>query len=137
MTILVERDVPVPMRDGTTLRADVLRDAQAGQVPALLLRTPYSKDELPQATLSPIAAVEHGYTVVLQDCRGRYKSEGEFQPFQQEIEDGYDTVEWCGAQDWCNGRVGMYGSSYMGATPWLAAIASPPSLRAIFPLMTG
>ncbi len=137
MTILFERDVPTPMRDGTVLRADVFRDDSAGQVPVLLLRTPYSKDELHFGTMSPIKAVEHGYAVVLQDCRGRYRSDGEFHPFLQEIDDGYDTVEWCGSQDWSNGRVGMYGTSYMGATPWLAAVAAPPSLRAIFPLMTG
>ena len=125
------------MRDGAVLRADVARDPRAGQKPALLMRTPYGKPEFFESMLSPVRAAERGYTVIVQDCRGSGASEGELRPSLQEIEDGYDSVEWCAAQDWCDGRVGMYGTSYMGATPWLAAIAAPPSLRAIATQMTG
>ena len=74
---------------------------------------------------------------MIQDSRGTGESDGELHPFLQEIDDGYDTVEWCAAQEWCDGRVGMYGMSYMGATPWLAAIGTPPSLAAIATFMTG
>ena len=137
MTILLDRDVPVPMRDGTVLRADVVRDGQAGPAPTLLLRTPYLKEGAFGSVFAPFDAVARGYTVVIQDCRGTGESDGELHPFLQEVDDGYDTVEWCAAQEWCDGRVGMYGMSYMGATPWLAAIAAPPSLRAIATFMTG
>ncbi len=137
MTILFDRDVPVPMRDGTVLRADVMRDGQTGPAPALLLRTPYLKEGAFGSVFAPFDAVARGYAVVIQDCRGTGESAGELHPFLQEVDDGYDTVEWCAAQEWCDGRVGMYGMSYMGATPWLAAIAAPPSLRAIATFMTG
>ena len=137
MTILVERDIEVPMRDGAILRADVFRSAEAGQRPVLLQRTPYGREgQQVTGSTNPLRMVEHGFTVVIQDCRGRYGSEGEFEPFVVDIEDGYDTVEWCAAQPWSNGRVGMYGMSYMGATQWLAAIASPPSLQAIMPVVS-
>src|SRR5438105_8174932 len=136
--ILIERNVPVPMRDGTRLYADVYRPARRAQRPVLLQRTAYDKGKGPLASnmLDPVRAVEGGHTVVIQDCRGRYASEGEFAPFVSEPDDGYDTVEWCAAQDWSNGRVGMYGMSYVGATQWLAAIAAPPHLQAIFPANT-
>ena len=125
------------MRDGTVLRADVVRDGQVGPSPTLLLRTPYLKEGAFGSVFAPFDAVARGYVVVIQDCRGTGESEGDLHPFLQEIDDGYDTVEWCAAQAWCDGRVGMYGMSYMGATPWLAAIAAPPSLRAIATFMTG
>ena len=64
-----------------------------------------------------LGAVEHGYAVVIQDVRGRFHSDGDFTPFHQEIDDGYDTVEWCAAQPWSDGNVGMYGTSYVGARP--------------------
>ena len=125
------------MRDGAVLRGDVVRDAQAGQTPTLLLRTPYLKEGGFSSVFSPFDAVARGYAVVIQDCRGTGESDGELVPFLQEIDDGYDSVEWCAAQEWCDGRVGMYGMSYMGTTPWLAAIAAPPSLGAIATFMTG
>lgn len=134
-TIEIDTNVPVPMRDGVTLRADVYRPAVSGRYPVLLQRTPYDKHGS-QNMLDPLRAVRAGYVVVVQDCRGRFASDGEFVPFHCEIEDGYDTVEWCAAQAWSNGRVGMYGMSYVGATQWLAAITAPPHLQAIVPAMT-
>ncbi len=136
--ILVERNLPVEMRDGVRLLADVYRPADGGQRPVLLQRTAYDKSrgQLASSMLDPLRAVEAGYAVVIQDCRGRYASDGEWLPFHCEIPDGYDTVEWCAAQNWANGRVGMYGISYVGATQWLAAIATPPHLQAIFPALT-
>ena len=86
--------------------------------------------------MDALRAASHGYSVVIQDTRGRYTSEGDFYPFLNEIEDGYDTVEWCGAQPWSTGKVGMYGRSYVGATQWLSAVAHPPSLAAIAPGLT-
>jgi len=78
----------------------------------------------------------HGYVVILQDTRGRFDSEGEFYPFRHESEDGYDTVEWAAALEYANGKVGMFGASYVGATQMLAAISKPPHLTAIFPYVT-
>ncbi len=135
--VLVRKNVPVEMRDGVRLFADLFLPAGGGQHPVLLQRTAYDKTSQTTSTmLNPVHAASQGYAVVIQDSRGRYTSEGEFEPFFCEIDDGYDTVEWCASQDWSDGNVGMYGMSYVGATQWLAAISSPPSLRAIFPVMT-
>ena len=137
-SIRVDRDVPVTMRDGTVLMTDVYRPAAEGRYPVLLQRTPYNKETggLSLVQTDTFRAVRRGYAVVIQDCRGRYRSDGDFSPFLQEIADGYDAVEWCGSQPWSDGNVGMYGTSYVGATQWLAAIAAPPSLRAIAPAFT-
>jgi putative CocE/NonD family hydrolase len=135
--ILIQKDVPVEMRDGVRLMADVYRPAVGGQYPVLLQRTAYGKDaQNTSSMLNTLRAAQEGYVVVIQDGRGRYTSGGEFAPFVTESQDGYDTVEWCAAQPWSNGRVGMYGTSYVGATQWLAAIAAPPNLQAVFPVMT-
>jgi hypothetical protein len=136
--LTVERDVAVRMRDGTVLHADVYRPAAPGRCPVILLRTPYNK-ALPRTAylqLDPMRAASQGYALVVQDTRGRYASGGEFYCFRHEIDDGYDTVEWCAAQAWSDGNVGMYGASYMGATQWLAALARPPHLRCIVPMIT-
>ncbi len=113
----IDRDSPVQMRDGTILYADVYRPAADGRYPTLLQRTPYNKElnALALLQLDPLRAVSEGYAVVIQDVRGRFRSEGEFAPFHQEIEDGFDTVEWCAAEPWSSGDVGMYGGSYVGA----------------------
>lgn len=139
MDIRVERSVPIPMRDGTILRADVFRPEPEGDYPVLLTRTPYNKSmaSLSYGWLQPIRPASEGYVVVVQDVRGRFESDGRFHPFHQELSDGFDTVEWCARQPWSNGRVGMYGISYLGATQWLAASAQPPNLQCIFPSLTG
>jgi putative CocE/NonD family hydrolase len=138
INIDVERDIPVAMRDGTVLMTDVYRPSGAGRFPVLLQRTPYNKENgaLALVQTDTFRAVRRGYAVVIQDCRGRWRSDGDFNPFLQEINDGYDAVEWCGSQPWSDGNVGMYGTSYVGATQWLAAISAPPSLRAIAPAFT-
>ena len=86
--------------------------------------------------LDPLKAAKRGYAVVIQDTRGRYTSEGKFYAFKDDIHDGYDTVEWVASQPWSLGKVGMYGSSYVGATQWQAAKACPPHLAAIAPRVT-
>jgi putative CocE/NonD family hydrolase len=123
-SIKIETDVPVLMRDGTRLYADIYRPDTSDKVPVLLQRTPYNKatPAQPVGTLDPVRAASHGFTVVIQDVRGRYASEGEFYPFLNEIDDGFDTVEWCASQPWSSGKVGMFGRSYVGATQWLAAL---------------
>ena len=135
--LTVTRDVPARMRDGTVLRADVYRPAAAGRWPTLLTRTPYGK-ERPGASawLDPVRAAAAGFMVIVQDVRGRFASNGEWEPFVHEAADGFDTVEWAARLLGSNGRVGMFGLSYWGNTQWLAAIARPPSLRAIAPGLT-
>lgn len=137
-TLTVEHNQPVPMRDGTTLYADVYRPSGGGRSPVLLQRIPYGKHKPRYRSmyLDPIRAVHRGYTVVIQDVRGRHVSQGAFYPYRHEPQDGYDTVEWCAAQPWCDGNVGMFGISYHGATQWLAAMEQPVALKAIVPGVT-
>jgi putative CocE/NonD family hydrolase len=136
--LTVERDVPARMRDGIILHADVYRPAAAGRYPVILLRTPYNKSfgRIAYLQLDPMRAASQGYALVIQDTRGRFNSEGDFYCFRDESQDGYDTVDWAAQQPWSDGNVGMYGASYMGATQWLAAIARPPHLKCIVPLIT-
>ena len=131
----VETNVVVPMRDGITLYADVYRPDGPGPFPVILQRTPYDKT-VARAMLDPLKAADHGFAVVIQDTRGRYTSEGAFSPFRDDVNDGYDTVEWAAVQPWSSGKVGMYGGSYVGATQWQAARSRPPHLTAITPRVT-
>jgi uncharacterized protein len=131
--VIVEHNVAMRTRDGVTLYADVYRPAGEGTFPVLLTRTPYDKSG--EAGFGRMAVLR-GYMVVVQDVRGRYTSEGEWYPFKHEIEDGYDTVEWAAALPHSNGKVGMFSGSYVGATQMLAAIARPPHLAGICPVVT-
>ena len=131
--VTIERGVPIKMRDGVTLRADIYRPKAEGKFPLLLTRTPYDKNGTVDFCLK---AAARGYVVVAQDVRGRYASEGDWYPFKYESQDGYDTVEWAAALPYSNGKVGMFGGSYVGATQYLAAIAKPPHLAGICPDVT-
>ena len=133
---LVLRDVAVPMRDGTTLRADVYRPPDGDEFPVLVYRTPYDKRAAAESYDTHLEAVQRGYAVVLQDVRGRYASDGFFEPYRNEGRDGFDTIEWAAAQPWSNGVVGTFGLSYPGAVQWLAALEQPPHLGAMAPAMT-
>ncbi len=131
--VVVENGVRIKTRDGVSLVADIYRPKGEGKFPVLLERTPYNrKDESGMA----YELSAHGYIVVLQDTRGRYDSGGEFYPFRDESQDGYDTVEWAARLNYADGKVGMFGGSYVGATQMLAAMARPPHLVAIFPYLT-
>jgi uncharacterized protein len=134
--VQVDRDVAVPMRDGVVLRADVYRPARAGPFPVLVFRTPYGKQFAAESDGVHEKAVARGYAVVMQDVRGRYASDGIFEPYRQEREDGYDTIEWAATQPWSDGKVGTYGLSYPGAVQWLAALERPPHLVSMAPAMT-
>jgi putative CocE/NonD family hydrolase len=135
--VTVELDQPVPMRDGTILRADVYRPEEPGEYPVLLIRIPYDKTQAENVIYAhPSWYARHGYIVVTQDTRGRYQSDGVFYPFEYEAQDGYDTIEWCGALPGSAGKVGMFGASYGGATQLLAAIERPPSLATLIPAVT-
>jgi hypothetical protein len=99
----------------------------------LLVRTPYDKTG---ETSFGMKGAARGYVVIAQDVRGRFSSEGEWYTFKNESQDGYDTVEWAAALPYSNGKVGMFGGSYVGATQYLAAIAKPPHLAGICPTVT-
>jgi uncharacterized protein len=136
--LVVERDVPARMRDGTRLYADVYRPSSGGPFPVLLMRLPYDKTQAANVTYRhPSWYASKGYVVVAQDTRGRWRSEGNFYPFAYEAEDGYETVEWAASLSHANGRVGTYGFSYDGATQLQAALKRPPSLRTVCPGFTG
>jgi uncharacterized protein len=130
------RELAVPLRDGTVTRAEAwVPEGPPG--PALLVRTPYLKETTaPSPVVDVRLATERGYSVVVQDVRGRGSSEGEFEPFVHEEADGADSVGWVAEQDWCDGHVVMAGMSYVGATQWLAAAAAPPALRGIAPTLS-
>ncbi|WP_306357581.1 MULTISPECIES: CocE/NonD family hydrolase [unclassified Nocardia] len=135
--MIVDRDVEMPMRDGVILRGDVWRAADRSPRPVLLRRLPYNKAAaMPNSDwFRTTDAVHTGYTVVVQDTRGRYASDGVWTPimWEQEGLDTYDTVEWIAAQQWCDGNVGMIGGSYLGIVQWMGAALHPPHLRAIAP----
>jgi len=135
--VRVTLDVPVRMRDGVELRANVYSPASGGPYPVLLTRLPYGKDfPLGTAVLDPVQAVRRGYIVVVQDVRGRFASDGDWYPTHHEAEDGYDTVQWAAQLPGSDGQVGMYGISYFGFTQLAAAWEDPPALKALFPIQT-
>ena len=138
--VIVERDVPIPMRDGVAMQADVWRPDDDLRHPVLLQRTPYNRADsfavIVNAGIEPLRAVGEGFVVVISDTRGRFGSQGQFDPFTTEAADGYDTVQWLAGQPYSNGRVGMYGASYYAATQLLAATARPPALKALAPQVT-
>src|SRR3954449_11613580 len=131
--VTYKRNVPVTMRDGVKLKADIYRPTGDGKFPVLLQRTPYNKDNEVDFGLK---AAQRGFVVIVEDVRGRYASEGEWYTFKNEPNDGYDTIEWVAALPYSNGKVGMFGGSYVGATQMLAAITHPPHLAGICPVVT-
>ena len=116
------------MRDGVALSVSLLLPRTDRPVPAVLVRTPYGKeDELDNY----MRYAYRGYAVVLQDVRGRNKSGGAWIPNHFETEDGDDTLNWIAAQNWCDGSVGMVGGSYLGYVQWAAAASRNPHLKAL------
>lgn len=126
-----------PMRDGCALATDVWRGEGDAARPVILVRTPYGRRQsLWPAHIDLDLSLARGYTVVSQDVRGRGDSQGRWDPFVHEQDDGFDTVQWIAQQSWCNGRVVMTGMSYQGQAQWAAAAARPPALAAIAPVMS-
>ena len=135
--IVMEKDVPMRTRDGVTLYADVWHPDEPGRYPALLSRSPYGKDGASaNPNSSSVFFARYGYVTIMQDCRGRFTSEGEYDTIFQEIEDGYDAVEWAARLPWSDGRVGTTGQSYLGLTQYAIACNDPmpPSLQAMAPV---
>jgi putative CocE/NonD family hydrolase len=129
-TPVIEKNVPVPMRDGIQLGADIYRPSATGKFPVLLCRTPYNKNG--QEALAKFF-VEQGYAVVVVDSRGLHASKGEWHPYTDEARDGYDTQQWVGQQPWSNGKVGMFGRSYPGYTQVAPAPLRSSYVKAIMP----
>jgi putative CocE/NonD family hydrolase len=125
-----ELNVRVAMRDGVKLGTDVHRPDKDAKYPAILMRTPYKKEIMAAGARY---YTRRGYVAVVQDCRGRFSSEGTWEPFVNEGKDGYDAIEWLAKQPWCNGKVGMIGGSYGGWVQWWAAAEAPPHLVTIIP----
>jgi putative CocE/NonD family hydrolase len=138
MRIVIDKSVPVAMRDGVSLATDIYRPDGDGTFPTLVSRLPYNKEvgQLVNFSFDVQRGVQAGYAVVVQDTRGRFGSDGEFNPFFDEARDGADTIAWAASQPWSTGAVGMIGGSYFGATQWTAATEAPPALRAIAPFVT-
>ena len=128
--------IAIPMRDGVLLRGYLMLPAGTGPFPVIVYRTPYGVRSTVDESGTFKKALDRGYAIVAQDVRGRYESDGEYRPYQQEGRDGYDTIEWAARQAWSNGSVGTIGGSYPGAVQWLAALESPPHLKAMVPANT-
>ncbi len=124
-----KQEFMVPMRDGVKLATNVFLPEGQGPWPVVLSRTPYGKD---RGAGDAANITKAGYVRVVQDCRGRFKSEGKYVPWENDIEDGYDTLEWIAKQPWSTGKVGMTGGSALGITTHMAAISGHPALKAAF-----
>lgn len=135
--ITLERGVDCRLSDGVVLRSDHYYAAGSDPQPTLLMRQPYGRDIASTVVYAhPSWFARHGYHVVIQDVRGRGDSEGSFYPFRHEGKDGAETIAWLRSRPECNGRIGMYGFSYQGATQLLAAAEQPEGLECIAPAMT-
>lgn len=135
--VTLERDVAMTMRDGAKLRADIYTPVGSGPYPVLLMRSPYDKSVSEfESLLPPEWYARQGFILVIQDVRGCFESEGDFEPFAHEFDDGVDTIEHCARLAKANGTVGMYGFSYPGTTQLFAATRAPEALKAIAPAFT-
>jgi putative CocE/NonD family hydrolase len=130
---LFEQDVKVPMRDGVQLTANLWRPKAEGRYPVILMRSPYGK--MDEKWEEAKRYTDAGYVMVVQDCRGRGKSAGVWEPFRHDVEDGFDTQEWVGKQPWCNGAIGTAGGSYVGWTQWASAANASKHLQAMVPVV--
>lgn len=127
----------IKMRDGVELSADIYRPDSPGKFPTILRRTPYVKASGGARSIDRLRKfVARGYVFVYEDVRGRGDSDGTFVPYRQDGTDGYDTIEWCAAQEWSDGKVGSFGGSYEGVNQWLAAVQQPPHLTTMIALVS-
>ena len=157
LDIVLEKDVAIRLRDGVNIFVDILRPAGDEQVPVLVAWSPYGKSRgnhpryvqlfamlgMDTQTVSGLMKFEgpdpafwcaRGYAICNPDPRGSYYSEGDIRVWsRQEGEDYHDLIEWLGGQDWCNGKVGLTGNSYLAISQWFAAAEQPPHLAAIAP----
>lgn len=134
--VIIEKNVVIAVRDGTKLAADIYRpgrdgSAVSGRFPTLLTRTPYNKDGTAGEGKYYAA---RGYNVVANDVRGRYASEGVWRLIADDPNDGYDVVEWIAKQEWSDGKIGTFGTSYPGGTQHALAEMNPPHLTTMIPI---
>jgi predicted acyl esterase len=129
-------EVIAEMRDGVKLAGNLYKPAGAGPFPCVVQRTPYGKDAMFANPAGTKKYTDGGYAYLVQDVRGKGRSEGFYQAFINDAFDGYDTVEWMAKQSWCNGSIGIMGASAMGYTTMLAATMNPPHLKAAFAIVT-
>jgi len=135
---VTDKDVPITMSDGVTLYADVIRPDKPGRYPVMLEQTPYNKNLVDSSTSfgDNTYFAQRGYAVVIEDVRGTGSSEGQWQSFDdREQRDGFETVQWAAGQPWSDGKVGLFGPSYMGLNQLLTAAQHPTGLKAIFPVV--
>ncbi|MDD5712313.1 MAG: CocE/NonD family hydrolase, partial [Smithellaceae bacterium] len=136
LTTISQKDVLIPMADGTLLAADIYRPDTQDRYPAILTMTPYRKDVMAPALAYNTNFAPQGYAVVYVDVRGTGNSTGDWASFGDiEGQDGAAVVEWIASQPWCDGNVGMLGPSYMGIIQLFTAGKQPPHLKAIFPIV--
>jgi uncharacterized protein len=128
-SVAIERDLRVPMSDGTVLLADHYLPIVSHPAATVLVRCPYGRGA-PFSLLEAQLAAERGFHVLLQSCRGTFGSGGQFEPMRHEISDGQDTVAWLRGQSWFDGRLATFGASYLGFVQWALAMDPPPELRA-------
>jgi hypothetical protein len=122
-------EVMVPMRDGVKLATNVFLPEGEGPWPVVLSRTPYNKGKAASREKAEKSFTDRGYVRIVQDCRGRFASEGEYRAFIDDMQDGYDTLEWIAQQPWGNDKVGMIGGSALGITANHAAMSGSPYLK--------
>ncbi|MFE8699677.1 CocE/NonD family hydrolase [Cytobacillus sp. FJAT-54145] len=128
--VSIKRDIKVPMRDGVLLSADIYMPVTDVPVPGIVVRTPYLKTSNTTHENGTYFA-EQGFATMYMDVRGRGDSEGEFHAYFQDANDGYDTIQWMAEQEWCDGKIGTMGGSYLARIQWLAALKQPPNLKAM------
>ena len=135
--ISVSKDISVLMSDGVRLCTDIYKPNAQGSFPVILIRMPYGKREF-FCWMPSIGKywAKRGYACVVQDVRGKWSSEGKFDPFVNEAADGYDTLDWIASKSWCDGNIGMMGESYYGYTTWAVATLDHPNLKCIAPCTT-
>lgn len=134
--VVVEYNVMMPARDGVRLATDIHRPAAGGKYPVILVRDIYDNGSEDKWVAEGKQWAKRGYVFLHQDVRGRGDSEGQFYPYVQEINDGYDAQQWAGSQPWSNGKVGMMGGSYLATVQWQSAHLRSSALVAIAPRMT-
>ena len=129
----VRTDVKVPTRDGVALSANIFLPKAEGRFPVILVRSPYGKGD--EKYGDGLFYASRGYVFVSQDCRGKGASQGRWEPFANEGDDGRDTQQWILNQPWCNGSIGTSGGSYVGFTQWISAPDAGDHLKAMFPVV--
>jgi putative CocE/NonD family hydrolase len=135
--MIIQKNVMVRMRDGVRLATDIYRPAAHEKFPVVLIRTPFGK-QVPDYKFLEKAKfyVKHGYVFAIQDIRGKYDSEGNWNGPRSEAHDGSDTITWLGTRAWSSGKVGMTGGSYLGLVQDIVADQENPYLKALVPMVS-